>query len=91
MKYYANIKCYCREIFNDMEIYAISESKDYKSEYEDMHRRKTGRKPTEILARADVDAVRDGYEFILSWLFLFLYIYIFPAIHMHCLCINGAV
>lgn len=61
-----------------MEIYVISESKDYKSEYEDMHRRKTGRKPTEILARADVDAVRDGYEFILSWLFLFSYIF-FPC------------
>lgn len=33
IKYYANIKCYCRKILNGMEIYAISEWKDYKSEY----------------------------------------------------------
>lgn len=65
MKYYTDIKCYCRKIFNGMEKYAVSQSKDYKLENTNMRRRETGRKPTEILVLVYADAVRDGYEFIL--------------------------
>lgn len=59
----------------------ISRSKDDKLENTNIHRRKTGRKTTQILAFVYVDAVRDGPEFILL-LFMCICI-LFSCRNMH--------